>query len=126
MTNNAEIEILRGKKMNNNIKIVKLPHEADPNKIIQKKVREQNSVCPFCGEKRREDLLENTGNVGIRNSVFGQHWYGKHDGREHPFLSFFRFWEKDQSWSTSYYHCNACGGAWESEPYPLIDIKELI
>lgn len=112
--------------MKNNIRITKLPDAADPNKIIQRKVREQNSICPFCGEKRREDLFENNGNVGIRNSVWGRSWYGKHDEKEHPFRSIFRFWEKDQSWSTNYYHCNACGGEWESEPYPQIYIKEII
>ena len=93
MKSNAEIEISRGIKMKNNIRITKFPDTADPNKIIQRKVREQNSVCPFCGEKRREDLLENNGNVGIRNSVWGRSWYGKHDEKEHPFRSIFRFWE---------------------------------
>ena len=98
--------------MENNIRITKLPDAVNPNKIIQKKVR--------------EDFLENNGNVGIRNSVWGRSWYGKHDEREHPFRNFFRFWEKNQSWRTDYYHCNACGGEWESEPYPLIDIKEIV
>ena len=104
--------------MKNNIKIVKLPDAADPNKIIRKKVDEQNSVCPFCGEKRRENLLENKNGVGIRYTLLGYHWYGKHDEMEHPFLSMFRFWEKDQFWKTNLYICNACGGEWHSEPYP--------
>lgn len=108
-----------------NVKITKLPETINPNKILREKMAERYSVCPFCGEtekcKNPYDIWKSRS--GIHQNM-PKSWHGKRN--EDNMFSVFKFWERSRYWKIDQYKCYTCGAEWESEPYPYIDIKEII
>ena len=102
--------------------ITKLPDKIDPKTIIEKKIDELNSVCPFCGENKKYHILNNRNN-GVEKQLTGYFdvWYGK---QQDGLFSWLKIWEKNHCWQVNHYECHSCGAEWKSEPFPT-DITGL-
>ena len=98
------------------MKVTKLPDSLDPNKLIEKKIREKcGTKCPFCGEtqKYRHLPMVKAGEPferGIRES--SREYWGR------PDKSIFSFFKDPYLWKVLVYTCYTCGASWESEPFP--------
>ena len=98
--------------------IIKLPRGINPNEMIMRKMDKKYSICPFCGENRRVDLLYHKRNGVCKHDYYS--WYGK---QTNSFLSKLKLWDKNFHWRVDFWKCNTCGAEWKSEPYPTDAIK---
>lgn len=110
------------------MKLTKLPDSCDPNLLIQEKNRAIYSICPCCGESRKDiyclmDKLEKGeygwpgdlyGGVERINYVPSKGWYGPAKG---DWLGWVIPGRKHR-WRIDCYRCHTCGAEWESDPYP--------
>lgn len=107
--------------MNNCIKVFRPPNNMNANKLVKDEIHKRNMICPFCGETRKGDLVNNVLKLGESYGVcytgICKHWYGKHDEEENP-LAWLRFWEKNFHYQMDLYECFTCGAEWYSQPYP--------
>lgn len=89
------------------MKITQLPDVLDVNKILDRRMKELNYRCPFCGELDKYNIICYS-TTEFRN--YSGKWY--------------RFWEKIHDMKKYKYKCLKCGGEWESDWFPQ-DIKVL-
>ena len=97
------------------MKVTKLPDSLDPNKLIEKKIREKcGTKCPFCGETKKWHPIMMTAAgqpvQGLRESYFD------YIGRQDKSIS--SFFKERYVWRVLKYTCYTCGASWESEPFP--------
>ena len=85
--------------------ITKLPDVLDVNKILDRRMKELNYRCPFCGELNDIICYQTT---EFRN--YSGKWY--------------HFWEKIHYMKKYKYECSRCGGEWESDWFPQ-DVRVL-
>ena len=87
------------------MKITQLPDALDVNKILDRRIKELNCRCPFCGEL---DYVYCYSTTEFRN--YSGKWY--------------HFWEKKHKMKKHEFECGKCGGEWESDWFPQ-DIKVI-
>lgn len=103
------------------IRIIKPPKEIDANRLVKEEIHKRNMICPFCGEMREGDLVNNLvmqgESYGVCHTSICRNWYGKHDEEENPW-AWLRFWERNFYYQMDLYECFTCGAEWYSQPYP--------
>lgn len=70
------------------VTIIKPPKEIDANRLVKEEIHKRNMICPFCGEMREGDLVNNLvmqgESYGVCHTGICRNWYGKHDEEENP------------------------------------------
>lgn len=121
------------------MRITKLPDRCDPSLMIQKRMHEKFSLCPFCGETRshteyKKEFVEKLGRrehithedvfggygVELKNLFPGKGWFGP---ARCDIIGILLPW-RWHYWSIDSYKCYTCGAEWDSDPYPT-DITGL-
>ena len=117
--------------------ISKYPDELNADKLLREEIIKRNMICPFCGENKEYDFMEdlkanfkNKKMLGVEHTLTCIEWYGKKDEfnpktSTYKFLAPFKFWEKDHHWKMLNFKCHTCGAEWYSEPFPT-DIMDNI
>jgi len=104
------------------MKVLKLPDSIEPNKLLESKIRKENSICPFCGETKiydlftfvKEGIWDTSGVECVSDGIVGMERYGV----EKPFWK--HLFSKPQWWKTLEFKCHTCGAKWKTDEFPAI------
>ena len=117
--------------------VSKFPDELNADKLLYNEVVKKNMICPFCGEDREYDFIEDLKAnfkskkmLGVEHTLTCIEWYGKKDEfdlKTHSYRLFssLKFWEKDHHWKMLNFKCHTCGAEWYSDPFPT-DIMDKV
>lgn len=98
------------------MKLTELPRCCEPNYQMMKRIKEDNKICPCCGEDRTFGF-EN----GKMYGVFLGGFPCKEIKRQKPWYK--HIFSKPKTWWHLEFECYTCGARWESEEYPYIEYK---
>lgn len=114
------------------MKIIKVPEDMDPVRMIKKKCLDRDMACPFCKFSPTEilydeDYINNQykrvwdGHKILRPDIIYESvvWNGKQNGKR-AFLS-----RNNRKWMKYIYTCKKCGAKWEGEPFPIDIDKDI-